>query len=150
MKKLYEQLFNNNYFFVVVTSKILICSKGNRVCLNLNQITNVRIVEKRNLIPNFILFSANFFFAAITLVYFRDLLFQQLTACLIVITACFYTFKIELYSYSLLISTKAYGFHVFKLPKSAVNQAIVFRNRYNDKTLIIDNEEEIYYFAHID
>nr|WP_315186150.1 hypothetical protein [uncultured Flavobacterium sp.] len=124
---------NVKFFFTIVDSKITIQNKGEEIGLNLNQISNARIIKRRNLIPNiFILVTAFMINFSLLSSYNVDNRYKDIFLILIVIAS----FTIKYYSYRLLINKHNCCFNEFSISKQNLSRAQSFVSMFKTKTTI--------------
>ncbi|RKS98999.1 hypothetical protein [Flavobacterium sp. 123] len=137
---------NVKSFFTIVDSKITIQNKGEEIRLNLNKISNARIIKRRNLIPNILVlvtaFTINF---PLLSSYNADNRYNDIFLILIVL-AVIASFSIKHYSYRLLINKNNYCFNEFSISKQNLSCAQSFVSMFKTNTTMtqFSNAKERY------
>jgi hypothetical protein len=140
----FKKNHNVKLFFTIVDSNLTIDSEGQKTDFNLNQISNVRIIKKRNLTPNFLILIGVFisYFSFLSSQNIDDRL-KNFTLMLIVL-GVLVSFLFKHYSYKLLINKKNYCFNEFKISKQNLNiaQSFVSMFKNNNTTLYVNSKKE--------
>jgi hypothetical protein len=113
-----ENILEENSFFIAFESKVILKNDKERINLSLNQISNIRIVKKRDLTTKIIIsiFSALFYLTAIHPV--RDKIVFQLLF-VVYVSFLFIVFSlIRRYKYRLLINHGKFGFNEIVISES--------------------------------
>jgi hypothetical protein len=122
---------NVKFFFTIVDSNITIENEGEKLDLNLNQISNARIIKRRNMIPNILIlisaFLANFLLSSPQ---YSENRFKDFFLILIVLAS----FSIKHYSYRLLINKSNYCFNEFRISKQNLSCAQSFVSIFKTNT----------------
>lgn len=125
---------NVKFFFTIVDSNITFQNKGEKIGLNLNQISNARIIKRRNLIPNiFVLAIALMINFSLLSSYNADNRYKDIFLILIVL-AVIASFSIKHYSYRLLINKNNYCFNEFSISKQNLGRAQSFVSMFKTNT----------------
>jgi len=128
---------NGNPFFYIEGSRVFIDANGQKVNLNFDQITNVRLIKKINVsLRRMLFFIAVIFFSAYILFFNNQSLFQ--VASLIIITSVITSFlSIKPFAYKLLVNIGVHGFKEFLVPKKhlafAQSFVFIFKDKKGDK-----------------
>lgn len=133
--------FFNHYFFGILGHKLLICNRGIEIFVNMDQITQIRIAQVRNLTTNFFLLVLSIYGYYYSALYLHFNLNNQLLLELLL--ACLFSLSISLkfYTNTLFIITKGIYLHKINIPNYALPDVIDFRNNFSTKTIIINNLE---------
>ena len=126
---------NVKFFFTIVDSNITIENEGEKLDLNLNQISNARIIKRRNMIPNILILMSAFIanFLLLSSQYIIDNRFKNVFLILIVL-AVIASFLVKHYSYRLLINKKNYCFNEFRITKRNLSRAQSFVSMFKTKS----------------
>lgn len=117
---------NVKFFFTIVDSNITIQNKGEKIDLHLKQISNARIIKRRNMIPNILILISAFLASFLLLSSqhsenrFKDVFL------ILIILAVIASFSIKHYSYRLLINKNNYCFNEFSISKQNLSRAQSF------------------------
>jgi hypothetical protein len=145
LKSRFNSNQTQNAFLTIEGSKLLVDNKGQVIKVNLNQITNVRIVKSRNLSLNIlmvlftVLFSYYLFSSNEIGILLQIILIAIIDGCVLL------SLSLRMHSCKLLINVKGCSFHEVLLSKSTLFHANEFRDGFVNKNLIVDNMEEGYY-----
>ena len=133
--------FFNHYFFGILGHKLLICNRGIEIFVNMDQITQIRIAQVRNLTTNFFLLVLSIYGYYYSALYLHFNLNNQLLLELLL--ACLFSLSISLkfYTNTLFIITKGIYLHKINIPNYALSSVIDFRNNFSTKTIVINNLE---------
>ena len=137
-----EKILNNNSFFIISESNVIF--KNCDIIINLNQITNCRLIKKRDFTPNILVFVFSVLFYVIT---FEPLYlistFESLILALILIAvvSC-----IENYSYTLLINKTNYDFNEIIVSKANFHFATIFLSKFPSSTVLKSGVQQEFEF----
>lgn len=119
----FDNVLEGNTCFVLTDSTVIVENKTNTAILNLNRISNVRIVKRRNYFRNFWVLSflaIIYFFVIPIFEMYPILLLLRVT---LLFLSVFAVFCIEKYSYKLLINSSDLTFKEFKIAKHNIFDA---------------------------
>lgn len=128
----------NNCFFGIVEQKLLVCNKGHKICLNLNQITNIRIKKSRDLSTNALLIFAICLCYHSILVSFKINFTLQSFFTVFMLLCLRFSLSFRWYSYKLVLNTRCSEFLTIKLSKNHIIPAHSLLDRFVNNTLIFD------------
>lgn len=128
-------------FFCIIEQKLLVCNKGHKICLDLNQITNIRIKKSRDLSTNALLTFVACLCCHSILVYCKINFPLQSFFTVFVVFCLLLSLSFRWYSYKLVLNTKCSGFLAIKLSKNHIFPAYLLLDRFVSNTLIFDKEE---------
>lgn len=132
-----EIILEKNSLFEFSESKVTF--RDCDVVINLNQITNSRLVKKRNFTANIIvLVFSVLFYVMILKPLFLSTIFESLILALILI---FVVSCVENYSYRLLINKRNYDFNEIIVTKENLHFAKVFLTKFTAPTSLNDKQE---------
>jgi hypothetical protein len=119
----FDNVLEGNTYFILTDSTVIVENKNNTAILNLNRISNVRIIKRRNYFRNFLVLSflAFLYFFVISIFEMYSILLLSRVALLffsVLAVSC-----IKKYSYKLLINSSDLTFKEFKIAKHNVFDA---------------------------
>nr|WP_314836752.1 hypothetical protein [uncultured Flavobacterium sp.] len=119
----FDNVLEGNTSFILTDSTVIVENKNNTAILNLNRISNVRIIKRRNYFRNFLVLSflAFLYFFVISIFEMYSILLLSRVALLffsVLAVSC-----IKKYSYKLLINSSDLTFKEFKIAKHNVFDA---------------------------
>lgn len=119
----FDNVLEGNTYFILTDSTVIVENKNNTAILNLNRISNVRIIKRRNYFRNFLVLSflAFLYFFVIPIFEMYSILLLSRVALLffsVLAVSC-----IKKYSYKLLINSSDLTFKEFKIAKHNVFDA---------------------------
>lgn len=117
--KFYNSLVENTYF-ILTDSKVIVEHENDTTVINLNRISNIRIIKRRNYFRNFLVLSFLaflYFFVIPIFEMYSILLLLRLTLLFLSVLA---VFCIKKFSYKLLINSSDLTFKEFKIAKHNV------------------------------
>ncbi|MFH6970563.1 hypothetical protein [Flavobacterium petrolei] len=127
-----EKILEENSLFVISESKVIF--KNCDTVINLNQISNSRLIKKRDFAANIIVlvFSVLFYVIILQPLYLSTI-FESLILALILISvvSC-----VENYSYKLLINKTNYDFNEIIVSKENLHFAKIFLSKFPASTLL--------------
>lgn len=127
-----EKILDENSFFVVSESKVTF--KNCDAVINLNQISNCRLIKKRDFTANIMVFVFSLLFYVIILQpLYLSATFESLILALILIyvLSC-----VKNYSYRLLINKNKYDFNEIVVSKKELHFARIFLSKYSPSTIL--------------
>ncbi|SDI15392.1 hypothetical protein SAMN04488062_1252 [Flavobacterium omnivorum] len=127
-----EKILDQNSFFVVSESKVTF--KNCDAVINLNQISNCRLIKKRDFTANIMVFVFSVLFYVIILQpLYLSATFESLILALILIyvLSC-----VKNYSYRLLINKNNYDFNEIIVSKKELYFARIFLSKYPASTIL--------------
>lgn len=134
-----EKVLEENSFIILLETRIIIKNEKERIEFYLNDISNLRILKKRNLTPNITLLF-------ITIIFYLSL-FTQSESFFMIILSLFSTavltifaFLFKSYTYKLLVNSGAFNFNEIVLSKKNILHAESFLNKFSQKSILITNE----------
>lgn len=116
----FDNVLEGNTYFILTDSTVIVENKNNTAILNLNRISNVRIIKRRNYFRNFLVLSFLaflYFFVIPIFEMYSILLLLRLTLLFLSVLA---VFCIKKFSYKLLINSSDLTFKEFKIAKHNV------------------------------
>ena len=119
----FDNVLEGNTYFILTDSTVIVENKNNTAILNLNRISNVRIIKRRNYFRNFLVLSflAFLYFFVISIFEMYSILLLSRVALLffsVLAVSC-----IKKYSYKLLINSSDLTFKEFKIAKHNIFDA---------------------------
>lgn len=119
----FDNVLEGNTYFILTDSTVIVENKNNTAILNLNRISNVRIIKRRNYFRNFLVLSflAFLYFFVISIFEMYSILLLSRVALLffsVLAVSC-----IKKYSYKLLINSSDLTFKEFKIARHNVFDA---------------------------
>ena len=116
----FDNVLEGNTYFILTDSTVIVENKNNTAILNINRISNVRIIKRRNYFRNFLVLSflAFLYFFVISIFEMYSILLLSRVALLlfsVLAVSC-----IKKYSYKLLINSSDLTFKEFKIAKHNV------------------------------
>ena len=120
--KFYNSLVENTYF-ILTDSKVIVEHENDTTVINLNRISNIRIIKRRNYFRNFWVLSflaIIYFFVIPIFEMYPILLLLRVT---LLFLSVFAVFCIKKYSYKLLINSSDLTFKEFKIAKHNIFDA---------------------------
>jgi hypothetical protein len=119
--KFYDLLVENTSF-ILTDSTVIVEHENDTTVINLNRISNIRIIKRRNYFQNFLVLSflAFLYFFVIPIFEMYSILLLRLTLLFLSVLA---VFCIKKYSYKLLINSSDLTFKEFKIAKHNVFDA---------------------------
>jgi len=128
---------NGNPFFSIEGTRVIIDSNGEKVNLNFDQITNVRLIKNRNLSLNLILFFVALIFYSCYILFFKNYFLIQVASLIIIISVIIASLFVKLFSYKLLVNKGVDGFNEFLVSKNnlpfAKSFVFIFKAKKGDK-----------------
>ena len=127
-----EKVLEENSLFVISESKVTF--KNCDVVIDLNQISNSRLIKKRDFTANImvLVFSVLFYVIILQPLYLSTI-FESLILALILISVVSY---VENYSYKLLINKTNYDFNEIIVSKENLHFAKIFLSKFPASTLL--------------
>jgi hypothetical protein len=135
---------NQNPFFMVLESKIIINNNGERIELKFDQISNIRIGKFRNLSLNVLLLFSAILFYYLVLPSLNSYSVVPIFSTLIIPLVIVASFSIKKYSYKLLINTGIYGFNEFEISKENVSSFEYFISVFKTKYMTCNKKNQSY------
>jgi hypothetical protein len=131
---------NEKFFFSIKDSVVFIETNGSKVNLNLDQITNVRLIKNRNLSVNLILLYLSIIFYFTLL--WNDYFVIQLMSVIIIITFIISAIFIKRFSYKLLVNKGVMGFSEFLVSKNNLLfvESFIYSIKNKKEVIRINNE----------
>jgi len=108
---------NGNPFFYIQGSRLFIDCNGEKVNLNFDQITNVRLIKNRDLSLNLILFFVALFLYLCYIIFLNNHFLIQVASLIIITSVIIASLFIRLFSYKLLVNKGVDGFNEFLVSK---------------------------------
>lgn len=136
----FERNLKENSLFVISNSKVSF--KNYDGVINLNQISNNRLIKNRDLSPNIIILV---FSTILYLVVFPSLNFSAIIkslAIILILISVILAICIKSYSYKLLINTNNFDFYEMTVSKKNLSFAGIFISKFADSTLIQNKVEQ--------
>jgi hypothetical protein len=132
-----QNAVTRNPFFSIEGSRIFIDSNGEKVNLNFDQITNVRLIKKRNVSSNRMLIFIGVLFYFDYLLFFGNHFLIQVASLIIIISVIISFLCTRPFSYKLLVNIGVDGFNEFLVPKKylafAQSFVFIFKDKKGDK-----------------
>ena len=127
-----EKVLEENSFFTISESKVIF--KNYQAVIILNQISNVRLIKKRDFKANIIVlvFSVLFYVMVVSPLYLSTIFESIILALILICLMCW----IENYSYRLLINKMDYDFNEIIVGKKNLHFARVFLSKFPASTLL--------------
>ena len=118
----FDNVLEGNTYFILTDSTVIVENKNNTAILNLNRISNVRIIKRRNYFRNFLVLSflAFLYFFVISIFEMYSILLLSRVALLffsVLAVSC-----IKKYSYKLLINSSDLTFKEFKIAQEEIKE----------------------------
>jgi len=133
----------NSCFLGILGEKLVVCSNGHKIALNLNQITNIRITKSRVLSINaLVLVILYLCWYAIQVSYKINFPLQSLFAVLVLFCIRF-SLTLRWYSYKLVLNTKGSEFLAITLSKKHIFHAYSLLDQFVNNKLICAKEEGV-------
>ena len=127
-----EKFLEENSFFVI--SEFQVTFKNCGTAINLNQISNSRLIKKRDFTANIIVFVfAVLFYVTTIQPLYLSTTFESLLLALILISV---VSSVENYSYILLINKTNYDFNEIIVSKANLHFATLFLSKFTVSTLL--------------
>jgi hypothetical protein len=104
-------------FFFIDDSVVVLGNNGEKVILNLSQITNIRIIKNRNLSLNLILLYLSVILCFITSQFLDKHISIQLTSSIGIALGILISIFVKRFSYKLLVNIGVGGFNEFLVTK---------------------------------
>ncbi len=131
---------DKNPFFTITTSQVIFHFKAEELKLDLNLISNVRIIKKRVFYVNILLAALGFifcYFIAVYYLFYSSLILLPILISVIILAS----FSIKQFSYKLLINNGESGFKELSISKKNVIYAQYFillykKNRSENEDLL--------------
>ncbi|MFE3846589.1 hypothetical protein ACFX5D_01230 [Flavobacterium sp. LB3P45] len=126
-----EKVLEENSFFIISESKVTF--KNYHAVIILNQISNTRLIKKRDFTANIIVlvFSVLFYVMVLQPLYLSTIVESLILALILIsVGSC-----IENYSYKLLINKTDYDFNEIIVSKKNLNFAKIFLSKFPASTL---------------
>ena len=141
-----EKVLEENYFFILSESKIIFKNDNQRLSLHLDQISNIRLIKKRDFTVNIIVavFSSFFYIIVLHPVNFNTI-FQYLIAALLGIFVIVGSLT-KNYSYKLLINKNNYDYNEIVVSKKNLYFAKIFLNKFPASSLTKNNAKQKFVF----
>lgn len=132
-----ENVFREKNFIICSETKLIIKNKKQVVEFFLADISNVRILKRRNIYPNIITFYLILIITStrILTAESNDNIFFIINI-LIVLVLLIFTFFLKNYNYKLLINKGKYGFSEIILQKKNIENANKFLNDFNSNKIV--------------
>lgn len=132
-----ENIFRENNFIICSETKLIIKNKKQLVEFFLADISNVRILKRRNIYPNIITFYLILIITSTSILTAKsnDIIFFIINI-LIVLVLLIFTFFLKNYNYKLLINKGKYGFSEIILQKKNIENANKFLNDFNSNKIL--------------
>ena len=132
-----ENAFRKNNFIIYTETKVIINTKNQLLEFFLEDITNVRILKKRNLYPNIITFYIMLIItSAIILSPINNDVIFFIINIFFVFVLLIITYFLKYYSHKLLINKGKYGFSEIILQKKDIQNANKFLNDFNSNKIL--------------
>ena len=119
----FDNVLEGNTYFILTDSTVIVENKNNTAILNINRISNIRIIKRRNYFRNFLVLSFLaflYFFVIPIFEMYSILLLSRVTLFFFSILA---VFCIKKNSFKLLINSSDLTFREFKIAKHNVFDA---------------------------
>ncbi len=133
-----QRAASENPFFSIEGTRVFIDSNGEKINLNFDQITNVRLIKNRNLSLNLILFFVAGIFYSCYFLFFNNYFLIEVASIIIVTSVIVASLFIKLCSYKLLVNNGLNGFNEFLVPKKhlafAQSFVFIFKDKKGDKS----------------
>lgn len=130
-----EKVLEDNSLITFLESKLIIKTDTQRIELYLNQISNVRVFKKRNLVSNFIMFIVTgiFYLSIVAPKNENNIptIFSILLFFILFTISCF----LKNYNYTLLINKGMLGFYEIALSKKNIHHAENFVGTFKKNNL---------------
>jgi hypothetical protein len=130
-----EKALEENPFLLILESKVIFKTDKDKIDIDLNQISNLRIIKNRNLTYNILIFllTVYFYLSSELESTYLNFLSESLYVTLISIL-CVITFSIENYTYKLLINKGKFGFNEILISKKNIIHAKNFVSKFEYRT----------------
>jgi hypothetical protein len=133
-----QNVASDNSFFYMEGSHVFIVANGEKVNLNFDQITNVRLIKNRNLSLNLILFFVALLLYSYYILFFNNHFLIQVGLLILITSFIAASMFVKLFSYKLLVNKGVDGFNEFLVSKSNLPFAnsfiYIFKDRKGDKS----------------
>lgn len=139
-----EKVLEENPLVIRLESKVIIKNNNEKIEFDLSQISNIRIIKKRNLIINITLFS-------IAVVFYLNIMeLKNVGSLLMYLSLLVFSFLLVIaywfksYTYTLLINKGLFGFKEISLSKNNIQYAENFMSKFkiNSLTKAVHDEFE--------
>jgi hypothetical protein len=132
-----ENVFRENNFIIYSETKVIINTKKQLFEFFLKDISNVRILKRRNLYPNIIAFYIILIITSASILTTKtNDIFFFLINIFIVLVLLIITFSLKKYNHMLLINKGKYGFSEIILHKENIQNANKFLNDFNSNKIL--------------
>jgi hypothetical protein len=131
-----QNVASDNSFFYMEGSHVFIVANGEKVNLNFDQITNVRLIKNRNLSLNLILFFVALLLYFYYILFFNNHFLIQVGLLILITSFIAASMFIKLFSYKLLVNKGVDGFNEFLVSKNNLPfaKSFVFKDRKGNKS----------------
>nr|WP_315172397.1 hypothetical protein [uncultured Flavobacterium sp.] len=119
----FDNVLEGNTYFILTDSTVIVENKNNTAILNLNRISNVRIIKRRNYFRNFLVLSFLAFLYFFVIPIFEMYPILLLSRVALLFFSVLAVFCIKKYSYKLLINSSDLTFKEFKIAKHNIFDA---------------------------
>ncbi|WP_426092422.1 hypothetical protein [Flavobacterium sp. DSR3-2] len=137
-----EKIFEENPLLQILKHKIIIKKNEESLQFNLNQIRNLRVLKKRNLIPNFTVLTLSGILLIVTLKTKNHQIASEYIRILLVFILFIFSYILKSYKYSLLLNTNSFGFYEITLSKKNIKYAKKFLNDFKQNKIAQGDREK--------